>query len=134
MEGKEKIILKDGTVYLIENGASENQVQVVIQSVDEFPEMFENFTESNLESYQIQNAEGLTCSTRKNKYLANAVVEQRESDVLVTFRLADMDMTQKQLEELKSRVEAVELGQDVQDGAIYDLSSEVSNLAEGEGE
>lgn len=134
MEGKEKIVLKDGTVYPIENGASENQVQVVVQSVDEFPGVFKKFTESNLESYQIQNVEGLTCTTRENKYLLDAIVAEREYDVLVTLRLADVDMTQKQLEELKSRVEAVELGQDVQDGAIYDLSSEVSNLAEGEGE
>lgn len=134
MENKEKVVLKDGTVYDIENGASENQVQVVIQSVDGFPGVFNKFTEANLESYQIQNAEGLTCTTKKNKYLLDAIVAERESDVLVTFRLADVDMTQKQLEELKSRVEAVELGQDVQDGAIYDLSSEVSNLAEGEGE
>ena len=134
MEEKEKIVLKDGTVYPIENGASENQVQVVVQGVDEFPGVFKKFTESNLESYKIQNVEGLTCTTRENKYLLDAIVAERESDVLVTFRLADVDMTQKQLEELKSRVEAVELGQDVQDGAIYDLSSEVSNLAEGEGE
>lgn len=132
MEGKEKIVLKDGTMYQIENGASENQVQVVLQSVDEFPGVFNKFTESNLESYQIQNAEGLTCTTRTNKYLTDAVVEERESDVLVTFRLADVDMVQKQLAELKSEVEGVKEGQEVQDEAIYDLGKNVSRIVEGE--
>ncbi len=132
MEGKEKIVLNDGTVYPIENGASENQVQVVVQSVDEFPGVFKKFTESNLESYQIKNAEGLTCTTRTNKYLSNAVVEERESDVLVTFRLADVDMVQKQLAELKSEVEGVKEGQEVQDEAIYDLGKNVSRIVEGE--
>ena len=132
MEGKEKIVLNDGTVYPIENGASENQVQVVVQSVDEFPGVFKKFTESNLESYQIKNAEGLTCTTRTNKYLSNAVVEERESDVLVTFRLADVDMVQKQLAELKSEVEVVKEGQEVQYEAIYDLGKNVSRIVEGE--
>ena len=132
MEGKEKIVLNDGTVYPIENGASENQAQVVVQSVDEFPGVFKKFKESNLESYQIKNAEGLTCTTRTNKYLSNAVVEERESDVLVTFRLADVDMIQKQLAELKSEVEGVKEGQEVQDEAIYDLGKNVSRIVEGE--
>lgn len=132
MEGKEKIVLNDGTEYPIENGASENQVQVVVQSADEFLGVFKKFTESNLESYQIKNAEGLTCTTRTNKYLSNAVVEERESDVLVTFRLADVDMVQKQLAELKSEVEEVKEGQDVQDEAIYDLGKNVSRIVEGE--
>ncbi len=132
MEEKEKIVLNDGTEYPIENGASENQVQVVVQSVDEFPGVFKKFKESNLESYQIKNAEGLTCTTRTNKYLSNAVVEERESDVLVTFRLADVDMIQKQLAELKSEVEGVKEGQEVQDEAIYDLGKNVSRIVEGE--
>ena len=137
MEGKEKIVLNDGTVYPIENGASENQVQVVVQSVDEFPGIFKKFTEPNLESYQIQNAEGLTCATRKNKYLADAVVEERESDVLVTFHLADVDMVQKQIDALKSNVDAMEsnaaafeAGQMSQNGAIVALDKAVCEIEE----
>ncbi len=131
MEGKEKIILKDGTVYLIENGASENQVQVVLQNVDEFPRVFNKFTEQNLESYQIKNAEGLTCSTRKNKYLANAVVEQRESDVFVTFRLADVNMVEKRLDAIEAEQETTKNGQAIQDGAIADLGEIVAGMMEG---
>lgn len=131
MEGKEKIVLNDGTIYDIENGASENQVQVVIQNVDEFLGVFKKFTESNLESYQIKNAEGLTCTTRTNKYLADAVVEEREEDVLVTFRLSDVDMVRKELDGLKADVEAVQVGQELQDGAIADLGEIVGGMMEG---
>lgn len=128
MEEKEKIVLRDGTVYPIENGASENSVQVVLQTVYDFPDVQKKFTKSNLESYKIQNAEGLTCSTKKNKYLVDAVVTERESDVLVTFRLADVDMVQKEIEELKSTVASIQSGQKLQDGAIYDLSQDVNEL------
>lgn len=130
MENKEKIVLNDGTAYQIENGASENQVQVVIQSVDKFPEVFAKFTEANLESYQIQNAEGLTCATKINKYLADAVVKERESDVLVTFRLADVDIVNKQITQLKSSVEALEASQVSQNGAIVELDKEICEIEE----
>ena len=123
MEGKEKIVLKDGTVYPIENGASENQVQVMIQNVDEFPGVFAKFTEANLESYQIQNAEGLTCTTRENKYLLDAIVAEREYDVLVTFRLADVDMTEK-------RLSALEASQASQNGAIVELDKAICEIEE----
>lgn len=123
MENKEKIVLNDGTAYQIENGASENQVQVVIQSVDEFPGVFNKFTEANLESYQIQNAEGLTCTTKKNKYLLDAIVAERESDVLVTFRLADVDMTEK-------RLSALEASQVSQNGAIVELDKAICEIEE----
>ena len=123
MEGKEKIVLKDGTVYPIENGASENQVQVMIQNVDEFPGVFAKFTEANLESYQIQNAEGLTCTTRENKYLLDAIVAEREYDVLVTFRLADVDMTEK-------RLSALEASQVSQNGAIVELDKAICEIEE----
>ena len=131
MEGKEKIVLKDGTMYQIENGASENQVQVVLQNVEEFPGVFKKFTESNLESYQIQNSEGLTCTTRTNKYLADAVVEEREADVLVTFRLADVNMVEKRLDAIEAEQEATKNGQAIQDGAIADLGEIVAGMMEG---
>lgn len=103
----------------------------MIQNVDEFLGVFKKFTESNLESYQIKNAEGLTCTTRTNKYLADAVVEEREEDVLVTFRLSDVDMVRKELDGLKADVEAVQVGQELQDGAIADLGEIVGGMMEG---
>lgn len=128
---EEKIILKDGTEFEIENGASENSIQIVISNVDEFANVFKKFTESNLESYKIKNSEGLTCSIKENKYLVDAIIKERKSDVLVTIRLSDVDMTQKQLNELKSSVSKLEASQDIQDEAINDLGCAVSGIVEG---
>lgn len=96
MESKEKIVLADGTVIEIENGAVQNCVQVVIPNLDGFKELHGKFTEVNLENYKIQNADGLTCATLENKYLKNVIVEQVKDGFLISFNLADVDMIQKQ--------------------------------------
>lgn len=123
MEKKEKIVLKDGTEIEIENGAVENCIQVVIPDLDAFKATHGKFTEENLESYKIKNADGLTCANLRNKYLKNAVVEQAEGGFLVSFNLADVDMVEK-------RLLALETGQEVQDGAIDDLGIAVSEMVE----
>lgn len=124
MEGKEKIVLKDGTEIEIENGAIENCVQVMLPDLDNFKNLYVKFDESNLESYKILNAAGLTCATYENKYMKNALVERKEDGFLVSINLADVNMLEK-------RVIALEAGQDVQDGAIDDLGNAVSGMMEG---
>nr|WP_304960711.1 hypothetical protein [uncultured Schaedlerella sp.] len=131
MEGKEKIVLKDGTVLEIENGASENLVQIPIQSLDDFKGLFQKFTEDNLEKYSIQNAAGLTCATLENKYLQEAGVKQRENDYIVSLRLADVDMVEKRLAAIEAEQEATKTGQAIQDGAIADLGEIVGGMMEG---
>lgn len=131
MEGKEKIVLKDGTTYPIENGASVNNVQIILQNVDGVPDVFRKFTEENLESFQIKNADGLTCTTQKNKYRVDAVIIERELDVLLTVRLADVDMTQKQLAELTSRTDALESSQKSQNGAIRYIDEKLAEMEVG---
>ena len=56
--------------------------------------------------------------------MKNALVEQKEDGVLVSFNLVDVDMVSK-------RLEALELQQEVQDGAITDLGEAVSLIVEG---
>lgn len=131
MEGKEKIVLADGTAIEIENGAVQNCVQVVVPNLDGFKELHGKFTETNLGSYKIQNADGLTCATLENKYLKNAIVEQAKDGFLISFNLADVNLVQKQLAELKSDVEEVKAGQELQDGAIADLGEIVGEMMEG---
>lgn len=131
MEGKEKIVLRDGTVLEIENGASENLVHVPIQSLDDFKGLFQKFTEDNLEKFSIQNAAGLTCATLENKYLQEAGVKQRKNDYIVSLRLADVDMVEKRLAAIEAEQEATKTGQAIQDGAIADLGEIVGGMMEG---
>ncbi len=124
MEKKEKIVLKDGAEIEIENGAVENCIQVMIPDLDGLKDLFGKLSEANLESYKIKNADGLTCATYENKYVKNALVEQKEDGTLVSFNLVDVDMVSK-------RLEALELQQEVQDGAIDDLGIALSEMVEG---
>ncbi len=131
MEGKEKIVLKDGTEIEIENGASQNCVQIVFQDLDGFKGLHAKFTEANLENYKILNAEGLTCADISNKYLKSTLVEQKENGFLISFNLADVDMLEKRVAALEAEQVTIKSGQELQDGAIADLGSAVSDIAEG---
>lgn len=124
MNEKEKIILKDGTELEIENGATENRIQVIIQDLNEFKKLYDNFNMNNLESYQIKNVEGLICTTRTNKFLKNVIIEQMENFFLISFNLENVDMTNK-------RLSALEEGQEIQDGAINDLGITINEIADG---
>ncbi len=124
MEGKEKIVLKDGTEVEIKNGAVENCLQVTLPDLDGFKELHGKFSETNLENYTIKNAAGLTCANYENKHLESALVKQRKNGFLISFNLADVNMLEK-------RVATLETGQDVQDGAIDDLGNMVSEIMEG---
>ena len=129
MENKEKIVLKDGTQIEIENGAIENRIQTVIQNFSELEELYEKFTEENLENYIIQNASGLTCATIENKRLDDIRVKKVDTFYLVTFNLVDVDMLEKRVAMLEESQKELKESQDIQDGAIDDLGSMVSDLA-----
>lgn len=131
MEKKEKIVLKDGTEIEIENGASQNCIQVMLTDLDGFAELHAKFTENNLESYQIKNADGLICARLENKYLDETVVKKRDDGYLISFNLDDVDMVQKQLASLTDEMYGVKAGQEIQDGAIADLGDAVGKMMEG---
>ncbi|NDO67395.1 hypothetical protein FMM80_01050 [Schaedlerella arabinosiphila] len=129
MENKEKIVLKDCTQIEIENGAIENRIQTVIQNFSELEELYEKFTEENLENYIIQNASGLTCATIENKRLDDIRVKKVDTFYLVTFNLVDVDMLEKRVAMLEESQKELKESQDIQDGAIDDLGIMVSDLA-----
>lgn len=129
MENKEKIVLKDGTQIEIENGAIENRIQTVIQNFSELEELYEKFTEENLENYSIQNASGLTCATIENKRLDDIRVKKVDTFYLVTFNLVDVDMLEKRVAMLEESQKELKESQNIQDGAIDDLGIMVSDLA-----
>jgi hypothetical protein len=131
MSEKEKIVLKDRTEYEIENGAVENCVQIVISDLDELKVIHDKFTEENLEEYQIKNAEGLVCTTRKNKFLRSALVEAAPEGFLISFPISDVDMTEKRLKAVEAGISKIKTGQDLQDGAISDLGDVISGIVEG---
>lgn len=124
MEEKEKIVLNDGTEFEIENGSIENCVQIICTDLDDFKNKYGKFTNENLENYKILNSKGLTCATICNKRLVSSLVEHNKNAFRVSFNLEDVNLLEK-------RVSSLEESQDIQDGAIDDLGTMVSDLASG---
>ena len=131
MEKKEKIVLADSTEIEIENGAAENCVQVMLPDLDGFKELHAKFTEENLESYKILNADGLTCAVLENKRLKSSLVEQVEDGFMISFNLADVDMLSKRVTDLEAGQAELKDGKELQDGAIADLGEIVGEMMEG---
>lgn len=131
MEGKEKIVLADGTEIEIENGAVESCVQVMLPDLDGLKALYEKFTEDNLENYKIQNADGLTCANHSNKYLKSALVEKKEDGFIISFNLADVDMLEKRVAAIEAQQADIKSGQELQDGAIAELGEMVGIMMEG---
>lgn len=92
-------------------------------------ELYEKFTEENLENYIIQNASGLTCATIENKRLDDIRVKKVDTFYLVTFNLVDVDMLEKRVAMLEESQKELKESQNIQDGAIDDLGIMVSDLA-----
>ena len=123
---KNKMILKDGTVIELEAGASLAALQVTSDDRAAMLSKWEKMTEDNLSEVQIQTGSGLTVGTYKNLVLVSetsVVAADGSSAVTTTFSVRE-----KTTEEL--RLDALELGQSVQDGAIEDLGAATSELAE----
>ena len=57
-------------------------------------------------------------------------MKQRADDYLVSLHLADVDMVEKRLAELKSSIETLEAGQVSQNGAIVGLDKEICEIEE----
>lgn len=94
-ENKEKIVLKDGTEIEIENGAAENKIQVIISDLDAFKQTYAKFSEQNLSSYQVEDADGAVFATFTEKYVDGVQLKPVPEGFLTTFHIADVDKIQK---------------------------------------
>ena len=89
--------------------------------------VWDKLTAENLSSVQIKNGSGLTVGNYKDLVLVSETsAVQQDGTVLTFFCLREKDALEK-------RMEAVEEGQAVQDGAIMDMADMVSGLSVEEG-
>ena len=121
---KDKMILKDGSEIELEAGASINALQVRTANPPAMAEIWSKLTEENLKEVQIQTGEGLIVGSYMDLLLVSeASVVLENGVVLTTYHLREKTAVEKRLEVLEAR-------QEVQDGAISDLGSATSALAE----
>mgnify|MGYP006898309426 CR=1 FL=1 len=122
---KDTMILKDGTAIELEAGASLGAVQVSVADRATMLQTWEKLTEDNLAEVQLQNGSGLTVGTYKDLVLVSETsVISTDGTVITTYSLREKTVVEK-------RLDNVEAGQEIQDGAIGDLGEVVGALAEG---
>ena len=121
---KDKMILKDNTTIELEAGSSLANIQVAAADRADMVEIWGNLTEDNLSSVQIQTGAGLTVGTYTDLMLVSETsTVAADGSVLTSYHLREKTDEEK-------RLDALEEGQTVQDGAISDLGSATSALAD----
>ena len=114
----------------LEAGASLGALQVVSADRAAMLATWELLTPDNLSQVQIKNGAGLTVGTYTDLVLVfETSVVASDGTVLTTYSLRHKTA----VERLTERVEVVEEGQQVQDGAINDVATLAGALAEQTG-
>lgn len=121
---KDKLILNDGAAIELEAGASLGAIQVSASDRLAMLQIWEKLTEDNLAEVQIKNGSGLIIGTYKDLVLVSETsVVAADGTVITKYCLREKTDVEK-------RLDNVEAGQIIQDGAIADLGEVSSLLAE----
>lgn len=121
---KDKLILNNGTSIELEAGASLDALQVASESREEMLSQWKMMNVENLKKVTIQNGAGLTVGTYDSLVLVSETsVVLADGSILTTYSLREKTEEEK-------RLDALETGQEVQNGAISDLGMATSIIAE----
>lgn len=121
---KDTMILKNGTIIELEAGASLTALQVKATDRTDMVATWALFTPENLAEVQVKNRDGLTVGNYTDLVLASETsTVATDGGVLTTYSLREKTPEEK-------RLDALEAGQDVQDGAIEDIAAVTSTIAE----
>lgn len=122
-----KIKLKNEITYEINDGASIGRIEILVSEAAPIEEIVLAVTaKRNLDTVQFVNDEGETVGEYHNmKLTATCSIEKDAEKTIVVIGLAEKT-------EIEKRLEAVEDGQEIQDGAIGELAEVISEVAGGE--
>lgn len=120
---KDKLILKNETEIEIESGASLSDIRVVSDTKADMIATWDILTPENLKSVRFVNGDGVTVGIYTDLILVSETSTEKGRKIETSFNLREKTDTEK-------RLDALENGQEVQDGAIMDLGEAVSTLSE----
>lgn len=124
---KDKLILSNNTEIEIESGSSLSDMKIISETKYDMISTWDMLTEENLKHIEIQNEDGTVIGTYDNILLdSETSTILPNGKILTSFHLRE----KTEVELLRERIEQLESGQEVQDGAISDLGAAVSGLAE----
>lgn len=122
---KDKLILKDLSEIELEAGASLSNIRVAAADRAAMLVTWDKLTPENLAEVQIKNGDGLVVGNYTDLVLISETsVVASDGSVLTSYCLREKTAEEK-------RLDALEEGQGIQDGAINDLGEVVGQLAEG---
>lgn len=123
----EKLILTNQTQINIKSGSSLSDMKVLSETKYDMISTWDMLTEENLKHIKIQSEDGVVVGTYDNILLdSETSAIQPDGKILTSFHLRE----KTEVELLRERIEQLESGQEVQDGAIMDLGEAVSTLSE----
>lgn len=120
---KDKIILSNGYEIEIESGASLSDIRIISDTKYDMLSVWDMMTAENLSSVRVVDGEGMTVGNYSDLVLVSETSAEKDGKIETSFKLREKTETEK-------RLDALENGQEVQDGAISDLGTAVSGLAE----
>ncbi len=120
---KDKIILSNNYEIEIESGTSMSDIRIVSDTKYDMLNTWDMLTPGNLASVRVVNGDGMTVGNYSDLVLVSETSTEKDGKIETSFNLREKTETEK-------RLDALESGQEVQDGAITDLGAAVSGLAE----
>lgn len=124
MANKDALVLKDNTIIELETGASLTGLQVAAVDRAAMLAIWEKLTPDNLSQVQIKSGDG----TVVGKYTDLVLVQ--ETSVVASDGTILTSYCLREKTDVEKRLDALETGQDVQNGAINDLGEVTSTIAE----
>lgn len=121
----DKIILKDKTEIEVKQMTSIGSVTVDLQNVAALQELKDRLSSDNLSEVQTTNADGIVVGNYEGMVLQEVwTIKWTDAGIETVFGLREKTEIEKLREEFAE-------AQAVQDGAISDLGTAVSEIAEG---
>ena len=124
----EVLVLKDGSEITLEEGASLSRMGVVSATKAGMAATWDLLTNTNLKALQVKNSEDAVVGEYSDLVLEEETSRvQGDGTILTYFRLRQ----KTEVELLREEIEMLKAGQEIQDGAISDLGTAVSDIVEG---
>lgn len=121
-----KIKFNDETILTINEGASLSRIEVPVQGVTTDAIIMVINTKNNLNSVQFLNDNDEVVGNYTDmKMETPCSVEIMEGETVVVFGMVEKS-------DIEKRLDAIESGQEIQDGAISELAEVVSEVVGGE--
>lgn len=102
----EKLELKDGTIFNIAPGASENRITVQRGELS-VEEVCSKMTEANLSEYSVLSESGEVSAIYRDKTVVLPILLDPDNGT-ITFNLTNVDMVQKRLRLLEAKAATIE--------------------------